>query len=116
MKEMISMCGLNCSDCPTYIATQKDDDNLRKKVVKDWGAMLQMDLKPEDINCDGCITKEGKTFAHCKNCAVRICGMEKSIENCAICDDYSCKKLDNFLEKFPTQDARNRLEMIRSIM
>ena len=113
MNEMISMCGLNCHECPTYIATQKDDDNLRKKVIEDWGKMMQMDLKTEDINCDGCLSKEGKFFAHCKNCAIRSCGTEKSIENCALCSEYSCDKLNSFLDKFLPPDARSKLEGIR---
>jgi len=116
MKEMISMCGLNCSECPAYIATQKDDDSLRNKVTEEWGAMFKKDFKVEDINCDGCLTKGGRSFAHCNSCAIRSCGFEKSVENCAQCSDYSCEKLDSFLKNFPDQDARNRLERIRSSM
>jgi len=31
MKEMIACCGLVCTECPAYIATQNGDDKLRKK-------------------------------------------------------------------------------------
>jgi hypothetical protein len=36
MKEMIAFCGLVCSDCPTYIATQTNDDEKRAKVARQW--------------------------------------------------------------------------------
>ena len=32
MGNIIAYCGLNCSDCPAYIATQKDDIEELKKV------------------------------------------------------------------------------------
>ena len=114
MNEMISMCGLNCSECPTYIATQKDDDILREKVAKNWGEMYKKELKIEDINCHGCLSKDGILFAHCNNCEIRGCGLDKSVENCANCSDYSCEKLDNFLKVFPTDDARNMLDKIKN--
>jgi len=47
---MIAICGLICNDCPAYIATQKDDDEMRKKIAEEWSSD-QYPLKPEDINC-----------------------------------------------------------------
>jgi len=32
MNKMIAFCGLNCTECPAFIATRKDDDEERKKV------------------------------------------------------------------------------------
>lgn len=36
MEKMIAFCGLTCTECPAFIATQKDDDKERKKVAKVW--------------------------------------------------------------------------------
>jgi len=36
MKKMIAYCGLICTECPGYIATQKDSDEEREKVAKLW--------------------------------------------------------------------------------
>ena len=36
MEKMIAFCGLNCRECPAFIATQKDDDEARKKISKEW--------------------------------------------------------------------------------
>ncbi len=33
MKKMIGFCGINCSECPAFLATQNDDDIERKKVA-----------------------------------------------------------------------------------
>ena len=67
--------GLTCSECPTFIATQKDDDRERKKVAKLWSKEYKSEIKPEDINCDGCLTGEGgQVFSHSKVCEIRKCG------------------------------------------
>lgn len=113
MKEMISYCGLNCFDCPAYKATQADDDGERKKVVKLFSKLFNLEFKVSDINCDGCLAHDGKLFGHCTNCAVRSCGMEKGVENCGHCSDYSCDKLDAQLDNIPMAEPRNRLEAIR---
>ncbi len=114
MENMISYCGINCAECLTYLATQKDDDKERQKVADMWGKMFGVPFKIEDINCDGCHTKDGRLFGHCSNCHVRSCGQEKSIETCAHCADYSCKKVDELLEILPHPTARKTLEKINS--
>jgi hypothetical protein len=50
---MISFCGLTCTECPAFLATQKDDDQERDKVAKLWSKEYHSDIKPEDINCAG---------------------------------------------------------------
>ncbi len=41
MKDMISYCGIDCSACPTYRATQADDDAKRAKVADFWSKMFK---------------------------------------------------------------------------
>ena len=48
MQEMIAYCGLVCSGCPAYVATQEDSDTLRKQVVEKWSSD-QYPMKVEDI-------------------------------------------------------------------
>ena len=38
---MIAFCGLICTDCPAYLATQADDDSARKKVAEQWREAYQ---------------------------------------------------------------------------
>jgi len=109
MEKIIAYCGINCSECPAYLATQKDDYEEIKKVAKEWSDE-SMSFKPEDIYCDGC-TSEGKHFEWCSDCPIRICCQEKGFENCAYCDDYFCDNLKMTFDKTPS--AKERLNEIR---
>jgi hypothetical protein len=109
MDKMIVYCGLDCKQCPAYIATQKADKEELEKVAKDW-SNESMSFSPEDILCDGC-NAGGRMFIWCNDCPIRICCREKELENCAYCDEYICDKLQNTLEKSPS--ARENLEKIR---
>jgi len=53
MEKMIAYCGLDCSGCPTFLATQNDDDAAREKI---YSMKFGFNFKPEEINCDGCLS------------------------------------------------------------
>ena len=112
MSPMTSMCGLNCSDCDAFIATQNNDDEKRAEVAKTWSEQYKAEIKPEDINCDGCISDSDRHFMHCQICEIRKCGKEKDIMNCAHCNEYACEKLEEFFKMVP--DAKTNLDMIKS--
>jgi hypothetical protein len=108
---MIAFCGLNCAECPAFIATQKDDDKEKEKVAKVWSKEFKCEIKPEDIKCDGCLERSGRVFSHCKVCEIRKYGQEKEVKNCAYCDDYACEKLTNFFNM--ALEAKTALTEIR---
>jgi hypothetical protein len=110
-KKQIAYCGLICTDCLAYLATQADDDKQRKEVAEKWTREYKHDFKPEDINCDGCIPTTGKHVGQCFVCTVRKCGQEKGVTNCAYCDDYICEQLGKYFEMAPVMKAN--LEEIR---
>ena len=112
MEKMIGFCGIVCTECPGFLATQKDDDEERRKVAELWSKQYNADIKPEDVNCDGCLSESGRLIGHCKVCEVRKCGQDKSLKNCAYCDEYACEKLNKFFEMAP--DAKTNLEAIRN--
>lgn len=112
MDKMIAFCGLTCTECLAFIATQKNDDEERRKVAKVWSKEFNSNIKPEDINCDGCLTEEGgRVFNYCKVCEIRKCGQEKEVKNCAYCDDYACEKLTKFFDM--ASEAKTALAEIR---
>ena len=112
MPEMIGYCGIDCGACPALIATRNNDDELRAKTAAEWSKAFGHDMKAEDIDCTGCPT-EGKHIYYCDAmCEIRKCARSRELENCAVCGDYSCEKLDGFLKNVP--DARRRLEAIRA--
>lgn len=101
MEKMIGRCGIICSDCGAFIATQTGNEELRAKTAKEWSELYHADIKTEDVYCDGCMQNEGHLFAHCHECEIRKCAQEKDAENCGYCTEYSCKKLDDFLKYLP---------------
>jgi hypothetical protein len=112
MQEMIAYCGLICTGCPAFIATQKDDNAERQKVVEKWSSEKNP-MTIEDINCDGCIAVGKRLIKFCNECEVRACGIEKKVENCAHCDDFACDKLEKLWGMLSSKDAKGRLEEIR---
>ena len=111
MEKIVAFCGLVCTDCGAFIATQENNDVKRKEVAEAWSKEFGEEVKPETINCDGCLTIDGRHINHCSVCEIRRCGMEKRVENCAYCIDYNCEKLTAFFENSP--EAKKTLEEIR---
>jgi hypothetical protein len=112
MERMIAFCGIPCDECGTFQATRNNDDQKRVEVARLWSEKFKADIKPEDINCDGCHSEGGNLFSHCTVCEIRSCGREKNIPNCAHCDEYVCEKLQNFFQMAP--DTKGLLDQIRS--
>ena len=111
MDKMIAYCGLVCNDCGAFIATQNDDDVKRKEIAALWTKEYKHDFKPEDINCEGCLSTGENVFIHCNHCEIRKCAQEKGVVNCAYCNDYGCKKLTEFFKMVP--DCKAALDEIR---
>ena len=112
-EELIAYCGINCLECPAYIARRTDDMELREKTAKTWSGP-EYSVKPEEINCNGCITLGKELFSHCTVCQVRACGLEKGVDNCAHCDDYSCEKLEGLWNMLQLTEPKESLDSIRS--
>ncbi len=113
MEKMIGYCGLDCSECPGYIATQKNDMDALRQVAELWSKEYNGNLVAEDCICDGC-TVDGRKIGHCSQCKVRLCAMDKGVANCAHCADYGCQTLTEFLGFAPK--AKANLEMIRQTL
>lgn len=111
MSKMIAYCGLVCSDCPTFLATQNNDDVARQKTAALYAEKFGLDLEPEDINCDGCITDSEILIGYCQTCEIRKCCREKDLENCAHCNDRPCEKLTRFHEF--SADAKASFEALK---
>ena len=62
-EKMIAFCGIVCSDCHAFTATQRNDTELKKKVAKSWSTEKET-LKPEDINCGGCFAGREALFRY----------------------------------------------------
>ncbi len=112
MEKLLGVCGVDCSTCPAYIATMNDDNELRSKTAIEWSQGYSVNLKPENIHCVGCVATEGVHFAHCNECDVRLCGLDKNLTSCGNCDDYPCDMLDKIFQVDPS--AKGRLDDVRA--
>ncbi len=113
MDTMIAYCGLDCSQCPAFIARQDGNDDLRRTTALEWSEQFHIDITPAAIDCSGC-RAPGVHNPFCGTCAIRACGMERGVANCAHCPDYGCEKL---LKIFAADGhCKNRLDEIRRWM
>ena len=105
MTKMIGYCGLNCSDCPTFLATKDDDFKARENTAALYAEKFGVHLKPEDINCEGCRSEGKRVIGFCHVCAIRQCAMARAVEHCVNCADQPCEELSRFHSRSPGAKA-----------
>lgn len=111
MDKIIAYCGLICTDCPAYTATQANDREALGRVAAQWREEYNApNLTVESVICDGCLGGPRKC-SHCAECEIRACGIERGVANCGHCTDYACEKLEGFFGFVP--DARAVLDEVR---
>jgi hypothetical protein len=101
MAKMLAYCGIDCSECPAYLAHTRNDQALREKTAPEWSKAYGFDFKPSDINCVGCTATIGVHIKHCAECEFRSCGQARAVANCGRCSDYPCAKIAKFHEMVP---------------
>ena len=105
MSELIACCGLVCSNCPTFIATQNDDDVAREKTVALYAQKFGLAFQKEDINCNGCRSEGGRQIGYCQTCEIRRCCLGRDLKQCTVCPEQPCEKLQRFHEFSPEAKA-----------
>lgn len=115
MRLNISFCGLDCNNCPVYLATIETDEQkkriLREEIAITLREKYNMDIHADEVaDCDGC-PANNRLFSGCKSCAIRKCAIEKNIQSCAYCEEYPCKNLDWVFRE--DSQARTRLDEIK---
>jgi hypothetical protein len=111
MERIVAYCGIVCSDCPVLTATQKNDNQERQKVADMFTKQYDREYKPNDINCDGCLTDGPRIFSYCGICKIRKCAKEKKVENCAFCSGYPCGMLSELHTAY--SKAKDTLDAVR---
>jgi hypothetical protein len=116
MDKIVAYCGLVCTGCPAYVATQADDRAALEKVAAEWRQALNSpEITADSIICDGCLaTNGGRLSGYCSTCQIRACAMERDVVNCAHCADYACEKLEGFFSHAP--DAKATLDGLRAAL
>jgi len=112
MEMIVAPCGLDCAQCPAYLATQAGDMEALGKLANEWSQGCEFTFKAEEVACDGCLAESECLFSWCLQCPIRGCVIGRSIPNCAYCDDYICDELAQCFERSP--QAKANLEEIRA--
>ncbi len=112
MDRMIAMCGLICSDCPGYVATQANDRAMLEQLAEQARNEYNVpDATADTVLCDGCLSASPRKCSYCAECGIRLCGVSRRVENCAICEAYPCEQITSFFRVVPA--ARIVLEEVR---
>lgn len=116
MEKMVAYCGLVCTDCPAYVATQASDQDALERTAAMWREQFNApEITADSIVCDGCSTTDGRLSGYCSMCEIRACALERSLGTCAPCAEYDgCGKLAAFHEHAP--EARATLDGIRAAL
>jgi hypothetical protein len=112
MPKMMAYCGMDCGECPAYMATQTKNEAMKSQVAGFMNQKLGAKYTSKDINCDGC-TINKNLVPHCKACEVRLSAMQRKVASCAVCKDYGCAKLTKLYTMIPPT-AKQNLEAIRN--
>jgi len=105
-ERIVAYCGLLCTDCPAYIATQANDRAELEGVAAMWREEYNApDITIESVICDGCLTDGGRKCGHWHECGIRACAMAKGVANCAHCPEYACEQLQGFFGFAPEAKA-----------
>ena len=109
MAQMIAYCGLICTDCEAYIATQANDvAALGRMAARAREEFNMPDATVETAMCDGCLSYSGRLCGYCCQCQVRACALDRGLVNCAHCVDFGCDTLQAFWQMAP--EARATLD------
>lgn len=92
-QQMTSPCGLDCFNCPMYLATE--DLSLMARISE------ALHLPIEAAKCEGCRNARGTIsfLGDSGPCAVFRCTSEKGITYCYECADFPCDHLHPYADQ-----------------
>lgn len=92
-QQMTSPCGMDCFNCPAYLANE--DLNLRAELSE------RLNLPIGAAKCEGCRNAEGTIsfLGDNKPCDVFRCTSENGITYCYECMDFPCDHLHPFADQ-----------------
>lgn len=111
MDKMIAYCGLDCSQCEAYIATQANDEAGKMKVLEKWRVEYNSpEMEISAVTCDACHATV-RLGGYCQFCGIRKCALDRGFQTCADCQDYACEELQKFFVMVP--QAKANLKALR---
>ena len=90
---ILTRCGYRCDQCLAYAPNVAREDR-RQELSDGWQALFGFRIEPEQIVCEGCVSSADPVLID-KNCPVRPCAAGRKIDNCALCGEFICEKLES---------------------
>jgi hypothetical protein len=106
---ILAPCGIDCTICPAYQATQSNNNEKLKETLKLWTS--DQEITVDDLLCDGC--NSNRVSKDCRECWIKDCVKEKAIKTCAECRKYPCGELEKEWNEWNVTDpvaAKARLD------
>jgi hypothetical protein len=102
-RQMTAPCGLDCFNCPAYLAN--NDPDLRSSIAH------RLQLPIEAAACDGCRNAHGVIafLGDSKPCAVFACTARQGIAFCGDCGDFPCDRLHPYADKAALRPHNTKL-------
>jgi len=98
---LIAYCGIECSKCNNYIATQSENKEELKTVAERLSKIYCTEVKPEYVICDGCRGGSRKSY-FCENlCKIHKCCTERKYYSCMECAEFMCNELQSEIKYKP---------------
>ena len=91
-------CGHDCARCTIYIATQRNDDTLRRQSQNFYKESFGLDLPLHEFNCSG--GRSDRVFKPCRECPFIRCCIRHNVDFCSTCPQYPCKEISDYQEKY----------------
>ena len=66
-----AMCGKDCHQCATFLATRSDDVSLRETIAQSFAKDLGIRIDPEEVSCLGCWSEESERIRFSRHCSFR---------------------------------------------
>ena len=98
----IAYCGINCYQCPVFLATVCVDEEAKKQLAIQYSTE-ECQLTKDDILCYGCGTRISKYNKMCIACKIKSCAkqmlLNKKEDTCASCKMYPCELIKQYVPK-----------------
>ena len=102
-RQMTAPCGLDCFNCPAYLANE--DQDLRA------GISARLGLPADAAKCDGCRNAGGVIafLGDREPCGVFHCTAEKKISFCFECEEFPCDLLHPYADQASVRPHNTKL-------
>ena len=96
MSQYTAKCGIDCGLCPAFKENVKGEDY--QEMVR-RGFLKYHELVVDEVYCDGCLAHDLDNSKQLnRECGIRQCVNEKSLQNCGHCNSYPCFDLVDMFE------------------